>query len=237
MPCLVTAIFALCSVNLLIPHSLISAHEAITPMPRDRDGWYERFAWISRQSENNPNAQLIFIGDSITERWEEAGRDIWLKHYARLNAINAGISGDCTQHVLWRLQQGNLGNINPKVAVVLIGTNNSHDNTPQEIAEGVGSIIATLQTRLPNTKILLLGIFPSGFNAGNPQRRIAMKANTLISKLADNHTIYYLDIGSALTEPNGNISPKIMPDSLHLSTEGYAIWASEMAPTLQSLLE
>ena len=83
------------------------------------------------------SVDLVFIGDSITQGWERRGKDVWTKFYGQRNAANLGIGGDRTQHVIWRLNNGNLAGIAPKVAVIMIGTNNSGSNTPAEIADGV----------------------------------------------------------------------------------------------------
>ena len=109
------------------------------------------------------NVDLIFIGDSITHGWEEAGKDVWQKFYGKRNAVNLGIGGDQTQHVLWRLDHGNIDGISPKLAVIMIGTNNAGSGQqPEQIAEGIKAIVEQLRAKLPETKILLLAIFPRG---------------------------------------------------------------------------
>ena len=116
--------------------------------------------------------------------------------------MNLGIGGDRTQHVLWRLDNGNIEGIKPKVAVLMIGTNNSNgnDNTAEEIADGIKAIVEKLREELPETKVLLLAVFPRG-EKPNPQREKNAKASEMASKLADGKKVHYLDIGPKFLEP------------------------------------
>jgi beta-glucosidase len=189
----------------------------------------------SRIRQNEPD--IIFIGDSITEGWERAGAGVWAEAYGGRIAANLGISGDRTQHVLWRLENGNVDGISPKLAVVMIGTNNSRDNTPEQTRDGIIAIVRELRRDLPNTKILLLGIFPRGENAADERRQTNSRVNTMVAGLADGEMVHYLDIGAAFLESDGSLSREIMPDLLHLSEEGYGIWAEAMEPVLSRLLD
>jgi len=210
------------------------SHSAVTPLERDRH--QERHhAFNARVKQGN--VDLIFVGDSITHWWEKRGEEIWQEYYGRRNAVNLGISGDRTQHVLWRLDNGNIDGISPKAAVVMIGTNNLHvnRNTVEETADGVIAICKELRTKLPNTKILLLGIFPRELKPC-PLRDNVIKTNKIISKIADGRKIYYLDIGDKFVEADGSISDEIMYDYLHLTTKGYKIWAEAMEPKLAELM-
>lgn len=180
---------------------------------------------------------LVFIGDSITQGWEGAGKTVWEKHYAGRKALNLGIGGDKTQHVLWRLENGNLDGLDPKVAVVMIGTNNSGKdrNTAAEITEGVTAVVSKLRAMRPQMKILLLGIFPRGQNF-NDQRGSILQVNQAIARLADIQSVFWLDFGSKLINSDGSISKDLMPDYLHLSTKGYETWADAIEPSLVALL-
>src|SRR5262249_122027 len=138
--------------------------------------------WVARQKELNERAkkggaELLFLGDSITEGWEGAGKEVWEKRYSPRKALNLGISGDQTQHVLWRLHHGNIDGLAPKAAVVMIGTNNSGGGqSAEQIAEGVQRITEKLGEKLPKTKVLLLAIFPRG-EKPNPQRELIAAVN------------------------------------------------------------
>jgi beta-glucosidase len=179
---------------------------------------------------------LIFIGDSITQGWEGAGKNVWQEFYAKRNAVNLGIGGDRTQHVLWRLDHGNIDGISPKLAVLMIGTNNARDNTSEEIAAGVKAIVEKLRTKLPTTKILVLGIFPRGPDRNDPLRKKNEGANAIIQKLADGQMVHYLDIGNKFLEADGTLSRETMPDLLHLNEKSYRTWAESIEPKVKELL-
>lgn len=201
-----------------------------------------RTRWVKRHEAMNArvakgNVDLIFIGDSITQAWERNGSKIWQQYYGKRNAVNLGISGDRTEHVLWRLQNGNIKNISPKAAVIMIGTNNSGANNSQDIAAGVIAIVKLLQKKLPKTKLLLLATFPRGANSNDKKRKINEGSNAIVKKLLDGKQVFYLDIGQKFLEKDGTLSRKIMKDLLHLSPEGYKIWAEAIEPTLKKLLD
>lgn len=216
----------------------LAAHSADEPTPRTDEGWVKRQELLNqRAAEAGGKAQVIFIGDSITQGWEGAGREVWEKHYAPLHAVNLGIGGDRTQHVLWRLQNGNLKGLKPKAAVIMIGTNNSNgeDNTVEQIADGVTAIVKHLRQTVPETKILLLGIFPRNENP-SPQRGKLAQVNQILQKLDDQQSVFYLDIGHRFLDARGLIPRALMPDFLHLSPAGYAAWAEAIEPLLRRLL-
>lgn len=193
-----------------------------TTVPLNRD--VPRHKQINERAAKG-NVDLLFIGDSITAGWEGRGKEVWEKSYGSRNAMNAGIGGDRTQHILWRLDNGNVDGLSPKLAVLMIGTNNSGGNTSEDIAAGVKAIVETLRMKLPQTKILVLGIFPRGPNAEDMRRKVNIGANEIIKSLADGKMVEYLDISDKFLASDGTLSKEIMPDLLHLSTKGYQIWA------------
>jgi lysophospholipase L1-like esterase len=180
--------------------------------------------------------QVVFIGDSITQGWENEGRPVWQRHFAPLPALALGFGGDRTENVLWRLQQGEVDGIAPKVAVLMIGTNNSGARTPESTAAGVKHLLAELRQRLPSTQVLMLAIFPRGEKPDDHLRGVNDRVNQLIAGLADGRQVHFLDINAALLNFDGSLSKDVMPDLLHLSEKGYAIWQRAMAPTLDKLL-
>jgi lysophospholipase L1-like esterase len=177
------------------------------------------------------------VGDSITQGWEGAGKSVWQKYYGSRKCLNFGVGGDRTQHVLWRFEQGQLANLQPKAAVLMIGTNNSNkdDNTEADILEGVTAIVKQMRERLPQTKLLLVAIFPRG-KTFSTQRGKILQVNQALAKLADQQSVFYVDFGSQLIEGDGSISRQIMPDYLHLSEQGYTIWAEAIEPKLKEWL-
>lgn len=209
-------------------------HDAIKPVPR-AGGWMKRHEAMNTRVKQG-NVDLVFIGDSITQGWEGRGKNVWAKFYGKRNAVNLGIGGDRTQHVIWRLDNGNLTGIAPKAAVIMIGTNNSGSNSPEEIAEGVTAIVRQLQKKTPKTKILLLATFPRGANPADKRRQVNERSNAIVAKLATNDHVFYLDIGKEFLSDEGLLSKEIMPDLLHLSERGYTIWAESIEPTLAKLM-
>jgi lysophospholipase L1-like esterase len=212
-------------------------HSAVRPVPRGDKGWQDRAKLLDDRVRQNTDAQVLFIGDSITQGWEGEGKQVWADRFAKRKAVNLGIGGDRTQHVLWRLENAPLDQVKPKAAVVMIGTNNSNgeDNTPGQIADGVAAIVQKLRERLPGTKILLLGIFPRGENF-NPQRGKLTQINQVLGKLDDGQNVQFLDIGHRFLNSDGILPADIMPDYLHLSPKGYQIWADAIEPHLARLL-
>lgn len=218
--------------------NLYAAHSAIDPAPRTDQGWKDRQATLNkRAAEAGEKAQVIFIGDSITQGWEGEGKEVWAKRYAPRNAVNLGIGGDRTQHVLWRLENGNIDGLKPKAAVVMIGTNNSNgeDNSVEQIAEGVGAIVRKLREKLPQTKVLLVGIFPRSENP-TPQRGKILMVNQIIHKLADGKNVLWVDFGHRFIDEQGRIPRDLMPDYLHLSAKGYGLWADAIEGRLAAAL-
>ena len=216
----------------------LGSHSAVTPVPRPDswDWWTKRHqAIVDRVKQGN--VDMIFIGDSITYGWEVAGKDVWQQYYAKCNAVNMGYNSDRTQEVLWRLDNGEIAGISPKLAVVLIGVNNSagEDNTVKEMSEGIIAVCQKLRKDLPNTKILLLAIFPA-LEKPCPQRDKNAEASKLVSAIADNKWIYYLDIGDKFVGKAGVISKDIMPDFGHPSAKGYQIEAEALEPMVAKLM-
>ncbi len=172
----------------------VPAYASTTPAPRDDASWMPRHKSMNERVKKG-NVDLLMIGDSITHGWEGGGKDVWEKYYAKRNAVNLGIGGDQTQHVLWRLENGNIDGIQPKLAVLMIGTNNAGSGNVQAIAAGVKAIVEKLRAKLPQTKVLLLAIFPRGPNTKDRLRQVNSKANEMIAKLDDGKNVFFLDIG------------------------------------------
>jgi lysophospholipase L1-like esterase len=211
------------------------AQGPVTVVAAPRDGpWMEMHQSFLKRAQQG-NVDLLFLGDSITQGWDGA-KKTWDRFYTPRKAANFGIGGDRTQHVLWRIENGELLGIEPKLTVLMIGTNNASDNSPDEIAQGVQAIVGALRQRLPKTKILLLAVFPRGQKPAAIRDRLGA-VNEKIARLDDGSNVRYLDIGKAFLNEDGTISKEIMPDYLHLSQKGYRLWAEAMEPTLWSLLD
>ncbi|GEP42171.1 platelet-activating factor acetylhydrolase IB subunit [Brevifollis gellanilyticus] len=221
---------------------------AIQPVPRDA-GWVTKssaFNEISKKGE----APLVFLGDSITQGWSNNGKAAWNRYYTSRKAANFGIGGDRTEHVLWRLENGNFDGLSPKLIVLMIGTNNTghvgreqkelqgakYHCSAEQTAEGVKLILENLKKKCPKSKILLLGIFPRGEKPTDAMRQQNEATNAIISKYADGETVQYLDIGKTFLEADGTLTREVMPDLLHLSEKGYDLWAAAIEPKVKELL-
>jgi lysophospholipase L1-like esterase len=228
------------TLGLLAQAQEVKENSAVKPQQRG-PGRVKGNVWLERHNAMNArvkqgNVDLLFIGDSITQRWQGTGNKTWVKYYGKRNAVNLGISGDRTGHVLWRLDHGNIDGISPKLAVIMIGTNNSGENTPEQTAEGIAAIVGKLRAKLPQTKILLLGIFPRGADDKDPPRQVNMKTNAFIAKLADEKTVFYMDISDKFLRPDRTLSEDAMPDLVHPGMKGYAIWAAAIEPLVAKVL-
>ena len=242
-------IACLCAANLFAQNTApvavanaIVQNAATNPVPLGA-GWVARHQSFVAQAKQG-SIDILFMGDSITDFWRNRGSNVWNQYYAPRRAANFGISGDRTQHVLWRMDNGELDGIKPKVVVLMIGTNNTGKerdnktkrNTVSETIAGVQAVVADIRARLPDSKILLLGIFPRGA-LNDPQRAQVALVNTVIAKLDDGKMIRFLDIGPKFLESDGTLPTSIMPDLLHPNEHGYQIWADAMEPTLAEMMK
>ncbi|MCU0786432.1 MAG: platelet-activating factor acetylhydrolase IB subunit [Verrucomicrobia bacterium] len=215
----------------------LKVNPAIVPVSRTGGSTNRQSLVLQRAKDNQGACDVAFIGDSITQGWENAGKNVWQKYYGSRKCLDFGVGGDRTQHVLWRFEQGQLDGVKPKAVVLMIGTNNSNgnDNTEGEILEGVQAIVEQLRARLPETKILLVAIFPRG-QTFSAQRGKILQVNQALAKLDDGKNVFFVDFGSQLIEADGSISKTVMPDHLHLSERGYEIWAEAIEPKLKEIL-
>lgn len=210
---------------------------------RGNPGFFRQHAAFLERAKAGP-VNLLFLGDSITAGWSKVP-ELWATHYGKYQPANFGIGGDRTEHVIWRIEQGELDNISPKVVVLMIGTNNVGTNAAVEIAAGNRRIVAMIQEALPRTKILLLAVFPRGpwtFKDGTQDdwRMKMAKINAVnadIAQLDDGDRVRFLDIGNQFLAPDGAIPEEIMPDQLHPSAAGYRIWADAMEPLLTEMMQ
>lgn len=201
----------------------------------------KRHRQILERNKTGP-VGLVFLGDSITEGWGKAW-DVWKKYFGDYNPANLGVGGDQTEHVLWRIENGELDGISPRVVVLLVGTNNHWRDSSEDIVAGIKAVMTAVQRKLPATKILLMGIFPRGTKTladGTVQdhRPIMEKiraVNCFLAGMDNGTTIRYLDISEKFYV-NGELPSDIMPDQLHPSPVGYAIWAEAIAPVLKDMM-
>lgn len=191
---------------------------------------------------------LLFLGDSITEGWKNAPH-IWEHYFGKYQPANFGIGGDQTHHVIWRIENGELDGITPKVVVLMLGTNNAGIHTAEQIAAANEKIIGLIRAKIPGVKVLLLAIFPRDARRGpsgliteaavsDAGKRMAVidRANALLAKLDDGESVRFLNIGAQFLGKDSRIPWTIMPDQLHLTRAGYQLWADAMQPLLDEMM-
>lgn len=213
------------------------------PMPRearaeflDQANWPGLVADLQARlpSLDLAGRRLVFVGDSITASWDPA---VFGQSFGRLSPLLLGISGDFTQGALQRLPM-EWGPLQPRVVVLLIGTNNTQwgHGPPEDVALGIAEIIRLIHARSPGAKLLLLGILPRGRDAAEPLRAVNARVNALIARCADNETVFYLDAGPPLLDAGGRLTSAVSFDMLHFTPAGYAILARTIAPQIHRLM-
>lgn len=229
-------------VIVLVVFSPIAVHaaelESTTPVAAKTNGekwWNGNCDRIDADIKNREgHIDVVFVGDSITARWR--GSESWTKHWGAYRSVNMGIGGDQTQHVLWRLQNGDLEGYKAKLFVVMIGTNNmwAKDADPANSAAGVKAVIDLIQSKQPQAKILLMSLLPVG-EKPNPGRDKRLLVNQLIAKFAS-ESVEYVDIWAKYLQPDGSISKEDMHDFLHLAPKGYDIWADSISAKVKEIV-
>ncbi|MBB5035304.1 GDSL-type esterase/lipase family protein [Prosthecobacter vanneervenii] len=219
----------------------------VVPVTQDRS--WPQYDWTTRHKLTSAavmrsQPKILFIGDSIThffggeqfDSYPLHGKKVWEEYYTPRNAGNLGFGWDKTENVLWRLQHGAVDGISPKLIVMMIGTNNTGNCSAHDIAAGIEAIVQEFNKRLPESKILLLGIFPRGKKPDAPHRGKIAEVNRIISQLDGKQNVTFLDIGPKFLTPEGLITQDIMPGFLHPNEKGYRIWAEAIEPTVKKLL-
>lgn len=240
--------FSLCALSsLLVSHDL-SAQEprnrtlaeelpvipsgirpSVYPLPRT--DWATTVQNIFAEAKNaGPTTELILDGDSITAGW----RRFWKDHFPKAKIYNFAISGDRTQHLLWRLQQGQLNSMHPKMVLLMIGTNNlGNKESPEDTIAGVQAVVEEYRKLCSDADIYVLGLLPRG-----PKQELRAQIQTVneaIAKLEDGKHVFYLDCSDVFLKDDGQIDPALMPDYLHPSEKGYAAWAKVLKPLIEKL--
>ncbi len=211
-----------------------TAQTAITPSDSSRHAKF-----LAEIKEGNGDFDFLLIGDSITDGWSSKGKNTYAAFQA-WKPLNLGVGGERTENVLYRLLNGELDGIKPKATMIMIGTNNlgySKREKPEWTAAGVKKIVETVRTKLPETKILLLAIFPRSFKADDVIRQRVVATNKLIAPLADNRFVFFMDIGDKFLDAEGKLKIELMPDTLHPNAAGYQVWFDAVKPKLDELMQ
>ena len=214
-------------------------------LEQDFYDWYRRHADALRL-KGQIDPEVVLIGDSITHMWAgrpteierfRRGVDSWAETFGD-RALNLGFGWDRTQNVLWRIDHGELDELTPHTTVIHIGTNNlagtsrHQESTPEQVVAGIKAITERVRTKLPQTKIVLMAVFPRGEQPTDPKRLVIARVNELLKPVAEELGVTYLDLTDQFVEPDGTITRRIMGDFLHPAADGYAIWAKALKPTL-----
>lgn len=199
-----------------------------------RNDWMAHFQ-RSLDRTKKGNVDLIFDGDSITDFWMGAGKEVWTKNYGKLNAVDYGISGDRTENMLWRLDKGQVAGLHPKLVVVLIGTNNTGDCTDVQIAEGITAVVRGYQKLCPMAVVLLQAVFPRADSPTDPTREKIRRINQIIARLGDGKKVVYVDFGDKFLQPDGTMNRDLLPDTLHPNAKGYEVWADAIRPEIEKV--
>lgn len=247
---LLVTIALLIGIIAMTPESSAADNPAATPTKRNDWSTPVSALWMQKakkQKEAEGAIDVLFVGDSITHLWMNDprwpnGQKIWDKNYKLLKAVNFGVAGDRTDHLLWRIDNDKMiDGLTPKVTILLIGVNNltgwtGRKDRPEQVAAAITMIVDRLKQKMPMTKILVLGVFPCMADATNPIREQIRRVNEITAKLHDGKTVWFLDFGDKLLRPDKAADKSILRDELHLSEKGYEVWAKNMNPYLLDLL-
>lgn len=220
--------------NWPLPTPPAQANPAAFAQPRN--DWMVKFDRNLERARKGP-IDLVFIGDSISAGWKGTGRKVFSQYYGKRNAASFGISGDRTENMLWRLQNGELDTIAPKLIVIMAGTNNVPRDSAEQIAEGVEALVNECLKRCPTAEVLLLGAFPRSAAPDAPWRKKLSQTNKLLEPLGEKNRVTYLDIGATFLNADGTIKRSLMPDALHPNGEGYKLWAEAIEPIVARYFE
>ncbi|HEX2734475.1 MAG TPA: GDSL-type esterase/lipase family protein [Polyangiaceae bacterium] len=183
--------------------------------------WRRRFQ-AQLDLPDRDSAEIVFLGDSITEAWGDS--ESFNRTFGARHPLNLGISGDQTQHLLWRIEQGVLAGTHPSWAIVQIGVNNlNHGFTPEQTAGGVAEIVRRLREQLPETQVVILAILPTTEHASDPMRALVSETNSLLALQQIRGQVAFADLGPSMLDQKGAISPDNIADLLHPTEAGYAL--------------
>jgi N-acetylglucosamine-6-sulfatase len=178
---------------------------------------------------------LLLLGDSLIQFWDKYP-DAFDKAFGDYKTANYGVAGDRVENLLWRIENGELEGLKPRVILLMIGTNNTGINAADQIAAGISHTVQTLRSKCPDSKILLLSILPRAREGEEAKSDAINTINSAISKLDDGSTVKYIDLASKFKSPDGKISRELMVDGMHLTGKGYNLWGDTLEDILKPLM-
>lgn len=213
-----------------------------TMRPREQSmKWRDRFnAKLEEARQNGKDVEIVFLGDSITHHWDDPGRNVFAREFAKYHTLNLGFGGDKVQNMLWVIQNGDFFKYasNPKLIVMMIGTNNCDVESPEDIAAGIKYGLKLLRECVPSAKIVLYEIFPRGFDDGDYHRVFNEKVNTIIRNYGNGINVFCESINGQLTNPDGTFPEgMMMGDFVHPRAPAYEIWAKDILKYYQMCVE
>ncbi|MDF1754460.1 MAG: GDSL-type esterase/lipase family protein [Verrucomicrobiales bacterium] len=240
-------------VLLLVGTVFADENPAELATPRETTG---KHRWVANHykrmmdlADKSPGKfKMVFVGDSITKKWLDKSGTLWADNFGDETspnyALNLGVPGDRTDHVLYRLMSradGGLGNldnpaIQPEVIVLMIGSNNLFPpHSAEQIAGGIEAVARRLRTLRPNSRLIICSVIPSN-NEKTDQEQV-LPANATLPALADSlgESVEFLDLYPAFLDEQGKKNTECYDDGLHLNEAGYAIWLRELMPLLQKM--
>ena len=228
----------------LFMFSCVAQEQPLSVKPVVQDAKWAVKWWMPRhkeklaQKDKMGKVDLVFLGDSITHAFDNKGKEVWKQYYEKRHAINIGFSGDRTEHVLWRLNNGAVDGIKPKLLVMMIGTNNTGHrmDKAEDTALGIKTILETLGKKLPNTKVLMLAVFPRGAKADDSKRVRNVEINKIIETYADNKKVFWQNINDKFLDKDGVLQKSVMKDLLHPNKDQYKVWADAIEPKIKELM-
>lgn len=233
-----TCAFILCTVT---TSALAFTNKSVTPSPRVVEhSWMSIATWYRHHADDveaayQEDIEVVFIGDSITESW--AWNDQYAaefkRYFGQYRSVNLAIGGDQTQNLIWRLQHGAKGKLNPKVVVLMIGVNNLlNGQTAEEAAIGVGAVLEQLQDSFPNAQIINHAILPHNQSGKSIYRQQVIKANKIIAQF-ESEKVHFYDFGDIFLDKNGDIPKELMEDFLHPTPKGMGKLGKKLAPAVE----
>lgn len=209
------------------------------PEPGKSSGWVRKANYLNRLA-SKADPSICFVGDSLTEFWNAQGSPIWQLEFQNTSVANQGMAADRIENILWRLENGALDKIHPKVFVLMLGTNNlskSPPDKPVEVVRGIVAVLKRIQMKLPESRILLLSILPNGNDSRSDLRLSILKTNEALRKLSLSSKVKFVDAHDAFLNSSGTWKRGLTVDGTHLTMRGYDVLMNQLRESLGKVMK